>query len=326
MLGTAQRTAQRACRREAERPAKPAAKAGKSAATAGNPIAKAGKALSGLAARAGRSRLDRLAGRPVFKPRKRPLRMPSGKQIAREYWSEITRVALRPLFDLIRERLVSQLPALEAKARAELGLDAARADIVDDVERVMETVGLAYTEAVPPSAMRELAQRRGTQVSELNSRALGREFKRALGLDVLAEDPALDARMNEFSAENVRLITKMVNEHKARIGGIVTNGLAKGRTATALARDIEKAAGIPRRRAQLIARDQTATLQGRINRARQRANGVTHFIWRTAGDDRVRDEHEGLEGRKFSWATGAPGEGFPGDPINCRCTAEPVLE
>ena len=41
--------------------------------------------------------------------------------------------------------------------------------------------------------------------------------------------------------------------------------------------------------------------------------------------DRVRDEHQELEGETFSYDD-PPSEGLPGQPVLCRCFAEPVLD
>ena len=46
------------------------------------------------------------------------------------------------------------------------------------------------------------------------------------------------------------------------------------------------------------------------------------YIWRTVGDDQVRDSHAANEGKIFRWDN-PPDTGNPGDAINCRCTAEP---
>lgn len=77
--------------------------------------------------------------------------------------------------------------------------------------------------------------------------------------------------------------------------------------------------------ARLIAHDQVNKLNGRLNQTRQEAAGITEFTWRTQGDDRVREEHEAINGQQFSWAEGAPSIGLPGEPVNCRCHAEPVI-
>ena len=78
--------------------------------------------------------------------------------------------------------------------------------------------------------------------------------------------------------------------------------------------------------AALIARDQIATLNGQLNEARQKAAGITQFVWETQKDPRVRDSHAALQGKRFSWTEGAPGVGYPGQPINCRCWARAVVD
>lgn len=53
------------------------------------------------------------------------------------------------------------------------------------------------------------------------------------------------------------------------------------------------------------------------------------YVWRTQQDDKVRDLHNELEGKQFSFddppISGTSGfRGNPGEPANCRCYAEPV--
>ena len=49
---------------------------------------------------------------------------------------------------------------------------------------------------------------------------------------------------------------------------------------------------------------------------------TTHYVWRTAGDDRVRGAHAANAGQIFAWA-GPPETGHPGTTPNCRCWPEP---
>lgn len=49
---------------------------------------------------------------------------------------------------------------------------------------------------------------------------------------------------------------------------------------------------------------------------------TTHFVWCTAGDERVRESHAALGGRVFAWSE-PPAHGFPGSEPNCRCWPEP---
>lgn len=93
-----------------------------------------------------------------------------------------------------------------------------------------------------------------------------------------------------------------------------------------------RADGIPLRfgtlegRTQVIAQHQLTSLHAQVQRERAGAIGATEFVWRTQGDARVRDAHAALDGRTLTYADGAPGEGLPGEPVNCRCWAETVID
>jgi SPP1 gp7 family putative phage head morphogenesis protein len=80
---------------------------------------------------------------------------------------------------------------------------------------------------------------------------------------------------------------------------------------------------ITRKRARLIAKDQTASFNGALNQARQTQIGIDRYIWETMQDERVRHEHAKRHGKTFYWSQ-PPEDGHPGEPINCRCTAIPL--
>lgn len=62
-----------------------------------------------------------------------------------------------------------------------------------------------------------------------------------------------------------------------------------------------------------------------LDAALKKRDATTRYIWRTAGDARVRDSHAVREGGIFVW--GQPPEGgHPGDDYNCRCWAELISD
>lgn len=61
-----------------------------------------------------------------------------------------------------------------------------------------------------------------------------------------------------------------------------------------------------------------------INERRQRNLGVTHYIWRTLDDPKVRTTHAERDDRLFSWDDRFS-DGHPGHGNNCRCMAEPAI-
>jgi SPP1 gp7 family putative phage head morphogenesis protein len=78
------------------------------------------------------------------------------------------------------------------------------------------------------------------------------------------------------------------------------------------------------RRIKLIARDQILKFSGQIDRLKQTEIGITKYIWRTSGDERVRRTHEQNANKTFSWDN-PPETGHPGQDYQCRCRAEPDI-
>jgi SPP1 gp7 family putative phage head morphogenesis protein len=86
-----------------------------------------------------------------------------------------------------------------------------------------------------------------------------------------------------------------------------------------------KIEGVSERHAAFIARDQLGKFAGALNQAQDQYAGSTEYIWRTMKDNRVRHEHEELEGKRFSYKKPPPC-GHPGKDYQCRCTAEALFE
>lgn len=58
--------------------------------------------------------------------------------------------------------------------------------------------------------------------------------------------------------------------------------------------------------------------------ARQRALGITHYIWRTRDDAKVRSSHADRDDLVYAWDH-RHDDGPPGHPFGCRCWAEPAI-
>jgi SPP1 gp7 family putative phage head morphogenesis protein len=201
-----------------------------------------------------------------------------------------------------------------------------------------------------------LANALGVRIVGVTARPLG-----PAGAPRMAARPMVGIRVysDQFVDRNIELISTLrasVGEAvgdaviRARQFGVVPNGpnLGPNPSAEVLADTLRRVwdqkgvpARIPTRRltkagdpvflsadshASLIARDQIGKLHGELNRARQEAAGIDRFVWHTQLDDRVRPDHEELEGGIYTWQEGAPGVGIPGEPINCRCWGEPVID
>lgn len=174
--------------------------------------------------------------------------------------------------------------------------------------------------------------------ANLNRKLTIKEWKKAvrstLGIDIRE-----DYYMGDFYAEylekwvneNVGLIKTIPEETLDRMQEIVYDGFTHGKTTTQMVKEIQRAYGVSRRRAELIARDQTAKLNSQIQQAQQMDAGITEYIWYTCMDARVRDRHRELHGKKFRWDDPPVVDEksgrrcHPGQDYQCRCIARPVF-
>jgi len=248
--------------------------------------------------------------------------LPTGAEI--RYRAQLVEIA-REAATLIRETLLVELERIETEAKINRP-DAAniRIDQVDEeIERVIGNVRIQFARRFTPERAQDSARTLGDTVNQHNLGQNNRQLLATVGIDLGAE-PAIAPHLAEFARENVRLITTIPEKLLEDVEGIISRGARRGRRASEMATEIRDRFRITENRAKLIARDQTSKLNGELTQLRQTSLGIKKYIWRTAQDERVRDEHAEREGREFLWSQ-PPSDGHPGEPINCRCTAEPVI-
>lgn len=181
--------------------------------------------------------------------------------------------------------------------------------------------------------------------------------KEVTRLDLWSSLPWLEQEGAAWAQQSADLITGMSQVMTDRAANIVMTGTKAGLRHEALAEYVEAGLNVPEWRARLIARDQVAKWNSRLSHERFAKAGIAQFVWRTAKDRRVvgrpgglyptaksPDKHgnhyerEGLvfelqrqggalvevsRGRRIvhsDWD-----DGLPGEPIQCRCWAEPIL-
>lgn len=159
----------------------------------------------------------------------------------------------------------------------------------------------------------------------------------AIGVNLQAVVSAQDIAptIEVATARSVALIRGVTDDLAKRIETTILDMVTQGRSNAAIAEALGEAFGFGRKRAKLIARDQAAKFNAALNRLRQQQAGVTEYVWWTVLDERVRGNPSGKypnakpshwdrHGKTFKWSAG-PADGNPGEPINCRCIARPVL-
>lgn len=247
------------------------------------------------------------------------------KHLEREYEREI-----RKILEFLKQSLSKNVLNKLNKWDKAVIRDAANMDIdPDDVSTSFRKVRFELAEEYPPQAMQRIAERMGITVQEFNAKVLKEGFKRVVGIDLFFEDVALQQQLSLFAAQNTNLISSLVEDTLSKTYGQVIQGFATGDRFEEIQKRIldyiNPEVGNVASRAKLIARDQVNKLNGQINAARQSELGIVEYIWRTSLDERVRESHRAKEGKKFRWDDPPSDTGHPGEDIQCRCYAEPVL-
>jgi uncharacterized protein with gpF-like domain len=81
------------------------------------------------------------------------------------------------------------------------------------------------------------------------------------------------------------------------------------------------------------ARDQLGDVTSSYNKSTQTSEGIEKYIWKTFKDNKVRENHQELSDRIFTWENGAIDTGLldkegamhPGDDWQCRCWSYPYV-
>lgn len=138
-----------------------------------------------------------------------------------------------------------------------------------------------------------------------------------------------DEIVRDWREENARLIKGLRGEHIDDLISTLDDAAAQGMRHEDLARVLNERFDVGASRAKLIARDQTLKFNASVNEAQQRSLGVEEFTWSTSKDSHVRESHRKLDGQRFRWdrppiVDGVPST--PGQPIQCRCRAIPVVQ
>lgn len=197
--------------------------------------------------------------------------------------------------------------------------------------REYEEIREAIQEIPKPSptadkATRAAAMRAARETKKHHTKRFSRAMRNHLGVNVGPMLPDTEPVMKTFLQTNVDLIKTIPRRHHAALlrdlTKLATDKAFDQEAVEAVLSKSYRSSGYNLRR---LTRDQTQKLTAQLDRTRQQAVGITQYRWLTVGDERVRPTHAANNGKIFSWDTPPPGTGHPGDDIQCRCHAQPVI-
>jgi SPP1 gp7 family putative phage head morphogenesis protein len=206
-----------------------------------------------------------------------------------------------------------------------------RADAwADDMRRAMDRIAKDMVNPTNNAIKQMLAL--GPQVNQYNKDQWKSLIRSQYGVNPTKEDPErFNTLLAQWAHNNALLIKDIPVKTMIQIQNATIDALQSGTTVDDMTQNVydimSERTDVTDSRAKLIARDQVAKLNGALTQQRQRDIGVEGYIWRTVGDERVRETHEEVDGQYFSWDN-PPAEtddNHPGEDYQCRCWAEPVL-
>lgn len=198
----------------------------------------------------------------------------------------------------------------------------------DDPSEVIDRLSFEFFREFTNARLAEIARVFAGRTSDFQREQIARQFKNALGIDIVKAEPWLLPLIESFTADNVALIKSIPQKYFTDVEKTVVHAMREGLRWEEVAKDLDDRFEVAEGHAKLVARDQVGKFLGETNEARQADLGIESFIWRTVRDNRVRDSHAELEGEEFRWNDPPIVDGEPTIPsqaVNCRCEAEPVL-
>jgi SPP1 gp7 family putative phage head morphogenesis protein len=219
--------------------------------------------------------------------------------------------------------LLERMPALLAGVNRVYEV---RAD-AHESEAARQLLESAYAQAqvdLRAQGVDAIARLAGERTSQVQRRELAKQIKAGLGVDVAIDESRTRDILQYFATENATRIANVPEKMHLDVANLTMRALSKRMTPETYATELRKIVDGGETWARQIARDQIGTLNGQLTEVRQLELGITHYLWETRRDGRVRDTHVAREGQSYPWSR-APAGGHPGIDYGCRCTAKPDL-
>jgi SPP1 gp7 family putative phage head morphogenesis protein len=224
---------------------------------------------------------------------------------------------------LIKEVLLPEIPSMIQEVESKMPNDR-QDDFLDRLNRLIIFIRGSIKDKVESTILGSKVV--GAEIAAFNKVQSEKVNRSIFGIDLFVDEPWLADQLQLFASQNAQLIRSLPDQELERVAGEIERSLQQGERFTDIAKSIQKSFGITHRRAKLIARDQTTKLNASLTRLRQQEVGIEEYIWQTSGDERVRPTHRANDGKKFRWDTPPKVTGHPGNDVNCRCVARPVLD
>lgn len=215
-------------------------------------------------------------------------------------------------------------------------------DSISSQSRILLNTLTSKFNALFKSKAREIAERMVYGQEKLSNASVKNSAStvyEGLSLPGNIVSPDLEDVIKASVEENVSLISSISQEYMKSITGDVMRAVTEGSGEKSLRASLKRYEGITQRRAKRIAADQVNKVYTAVNIQKLKSLDQSKFVWvHSGGGQHPRDSHLKIDGEIFSLdhseliaAQQSLGfkyqdQGFPGYPVNCRCTMQMVVE
>ena len=152
-----------------------------------------------------------------------------------------------------------------------------------------------------------------------------------VNLDDVLKTDGLNSFVNAKTLESTDMLEKLKNETMTAYKANVLRRMSAGASLADLFKQVQKDTKGRLNRGDLIARNELKAFNSELTKKRSQNLGINKAVWQTVEDERVRPCHQAFNGKEYVIGKGLycsqTGEWEePGEPINCRCVARPLVE
>ena len=211
--------------------------------------------------------------------------------------TDLFQQAYRPTINLwtqaaprITEEYARTLASLTTDAPADIQAQ------IDGAEAAFQRLFFALTPSLRDWVLRVESSVRQRWVRQVYS-ATSVELSSLLGPSDVAET------LESIMARNAALVKDVSQQIQARISDAVFRGLNARSPARDVAKEINEAVALGRKRALRVAQDQLSKASGALAEERQRQAGIEQVIWSSSHKLRPRPHHAARDGKRYYLAT-----------------------
>ena len=204
-----------------------------------------------------------------------------------------------------------------------------------DLELIFSRLTQQFTGTLVASFANTTSEEMVKKTTIINKKKFDAAIQKATGVDLgaIVQTEGLDDFISLSVNKNVSLIKSLPEEYLKQVETIVNNGVVSGARFNTIAKEIQagankKLAG----RIKTIAMNEIQTINSQINLRRSDSLGLKEGFYRTSKDEKVRESHKELNGKRYflkkgAWSKLAQKFIQPGiTDINCRCGYSPIIE